>query len=172
MQQNEGGELCRGTATRSRTQALASRPPPLHPPAGSHSVVGPRGQRRGIRPNLHEKLAPFFFSVSFPKDVGISTRRGARCACPLSRVREVSTTCDGGGISEADGSLVFPEVARPATGEGISARLIVPHVFDCGWWFIIDAIFGHSSGPGVSTRWSFLNHGVAERKRLDLGKLT
>ena len=35
------------------------------------------------------------------KDVGISTRRGARCACPLSRargVREVSATCDGDGV--------------------------------------------------------------------------
>ena len=62
------------------------------------------------------------------KDVGISSRRGARCACPLSRaggVREVSATCDGDGVSETDGSLVLPEILRPAPGEGINARLIV-----------------------------------------------
>ena len=65
------------------------------------------------------------------KDAGISTRRGARCVCPLSRargVRKVSATCDGDGVSETDGSLVLPEILRPAPGEGISARLIVPHV--------------------------------------------
>ena len=63
------------------------------------------------------------------KDVGISTRRGAKCACPLSRargVRKVCTTCDGGGVSESDGSLVLPEILRPAPCEGISSRLIVP----------------------------------------------
>ena len=43
-------------------------------------------------------------------------------------MREVSTKCDSDGIAEADGSLMFPEVLRPVTGEGISARLIVPHV--------------------------------------------
>ena len=65
------------------------------------------------------------------KDVGMRTRRGARYACPLSRargVRKVSATCDGHGVSETDGSLVLPEVLRPAPGEGINARLIVPHV--------------------------------------------
>ena len=62
------------------------------------------------------------------KDVGISSRRGARCACPLSRAggaREVTATCDGDGVSETDGSLVLPEILRPAPGEGINARLIV-----------------------------------------------
>ena len=40
----------------------------------------------------------------------------------------MSSTCDSDGVSEADGSLMFPEISRPAPGEGISARLIVPHV--------------------------------------------
>ena len=65
------------------------------------------------------------------KNVGISTRRGARCVCPLSRergVRKVSATCDGYGVAETDGSLVLPELLRLAPGEGIIARLIVPHV--------------------------------------------
>ena len=43
-------------------------------------------------------------------------------------MREVSATCDSDGVAEADGSLMFPEVLRPAPGEGISARLGVPHV--------------------------------------------
>ena len=70
------------------------------------------------------------------KNVGISTRRGARCVCPLSRargMREVSATFDGDGVSEADVSLVFPEVLRPGPGEGISARLIVPHEIRAGF---------------------------------------
>ena len=62
------------------------------------------------------------------KDVGISNLRGARCTSPLSRARGVSATCDNDGSPEADGSLMFPEVLRPAPGEGISERLIVPHV--------------------------------------------
>ena len=56
------------------------------------------------------------------KDVGISTRRGARCVCPLSRAREarkVSATCNGYSIAETDGSLVLPEVLRPATSSDI-----------------------------------------------------
>ena len=60
------------------------------------------------------------------KDVGISTRRGARCACPLSRARgarKVSATCDGDGVSETDGSLVLPEVLRPAPGETVKASV-------------------------------------------------
>ena len=51
------------------------------------------------------------------KDVGISKRRGATCTSPLANARgvlEVSATCDGDGIAEVDGSLVFPEVLRPA----------------------------------------------------------
>ena len=65
------------------------------------------------------------------KDVDISTRRGARSACPLSRargVREVRATCDGDGVSETGGSLVIQEILRPAPCEGTNARLIVPHV--------------------------------------------
>ena len=65
------------------------------------------------------------------ENVGISNRRGARCMSPLARtrgVREVSATCDSDGIAEADSSLMFPEVLTPAPGEGITARLIVPHV--------------------------------------------
>ena len=63
------------------------------------------------------------------KDVGISNSSMARCTSPLSRargVREVSATCDSDGVAEADGSLMFPEVLRPASGEGISARLAPP----------------------------------------------
>ena len=65
------------------------------------------------------------------EDVGISNRRGARCKSPLSRtrgVREVSATCNSHSVAEADGSLVLPEVLRPAPGEGISAGLVIPHV--------------------------------------------
>ena len=50
-------------------------------------------------------------TVREAKDVGISTRRGARCACPLSRargVRKVSATCDGDGVSET--KLLFVAV--------------------------------------------------------------
>ena len=43
-------------------------------------------------------------------------------------MRKVSATCDGDSVAETDGSLVLPEILRPAPGEGISARLIVPHV--------------------------------------------
>jgi hypothetical protein len=63
------------------------------------------------------------------KDVGIGNQRGARRTSPLARarrVREVSATYDSDGVAKADGSLMFPEVLRPAPGEGISARLIVP----------------------------------------------
>ena len=45
-----------------------------------------------------------------------------------SGVREVSVTCDSDGVAEADDSLIFPEVLRPAPGESIGASLIVPHV--------------------------------------------
>ena len=58
------------------------------------------------------------------KDVGISNRRGARAR----GVREVSATCDSNGVAEADGSIMSPEVLRPAQGESISARLGVPHI--------------------------------------------
>ena len=50
---------------------------------------------------------------------------------PLARtrgVREVSATCDIDSVAKADCSLMFPEVLRLATREGISARLILPHV--------------------------------------------
>lgn len=43
-------------------------------------------------------------------------------------VREVSARCDSDSVAEADGSLMFPEVLRPAPGEGISAGLVAPHV--------------------------------------------
>ena len=43
-------------------------------------------------------------------------------------VREVSATCDSDSVAEADCSLMFPEVLRPAPREGISAGLIFPHV--------------------------------------------
>ena len=62
------------------------------------------------------------------KDVGIGNRRGVRCAGPRERtkgVRKVSATCDGDGVAEPNGSFMFPEVLRPAPGEGISASLII-----------------------------------------------
>ena len=65
------------------------------------------------------------------KDVGIASRRGMRATSPMARtggVREVSTTRDGDRVAEADGSLMFPEVLRPAPDEGISAGLVAPHV--------------------------------------------
>ena len=65
------------------------------------------------------------------KDVGISIRWRTRYTSPLSRargLREVSATCDSDGGAEADGGLVFPEILRPAPGEGIGARLIFPLV--------------------------------------------
>ena len=58
------------------------------------------------------------------KDVGIGNRRGARSTSPLARtreLREVSATCDRDSVAEADGSLMFPEILRPAACEGISA---------------------------------------------------
>ena len=64
------------------------------------------------------------------KDVGIANRRWTRDTSPLARtrgVREVSTTRDDDCIAEADGSLTFPQVLRPAPGEGIRARLMIPH---------------------------------------------
>ena len=64
------------------------------------------------------------------EDVSIANRRGARDTSPVARtrgVREVSATRDGDRIAEADGSLMFPEVLRPAPGEGIRARLMIPH---------------------------------------------
>ena len=51
------------------------------------------------------------------------------CMSPLARTRgarEVSATCDSDSVAEADCSLMFPEVLRPAPREGISAGLIVP----------------------------------------------
>ena len=65
------------------------------------------------------------------EDVSIANRRGTRDTSPLARtrgVREVSATRDCDCIAEADGSLMFPEVLRPAPGEGIRARLMIPHV--------------------------------------------
>ena len=60
-----------------------------------------------------------------------TNQRGTRDTSLLARtrgVREVSTTRDGDRIAEADGSLMFPEVLRPAPGEGIRTRLMIPHV--------------------------------------------
>ena len=65
------------------------------------------------------------------KDVGVGSRSGTRCTRPLARtwgVREVSAPRNSDCIAEADGSLMFPEVLRPATGEGIRTWLMIPHV--------------------------------------------
>jgi hypothetical protein len=43
-------------------------------------------------------------------------------------VREVSATCDSDSVAEDEGSLMFPEVLRQVTGEGINAGLVVTHV--------------------------------------------
>ena len=50
----------------------------------------------------------------------------AHCRGRGGCARNVTATCDVDGVSETDGCLVLPEVLRPAPGEGISARLIVP----------------------------------------------
>ena len=65
------------------------------------------------------------------QEVGISIWIGARYTSPLSRergVHKVSATCDSHDVAEADGSLMFPQVLRPAPREVISAWLVVPHV--------------------------------------------
>ena len=65
------------------------------------------------------------------KDVGVGRRSGTRCSRPLAGtwgVREVSATRNSDCSAEADGSLMFPEVLRPAPGEGIRARLMIPDV--------------------------------------------
>ena len=65
------------------------------------------------------------------KDVGVGRRSRTRCSRPLAGtwgVREVSATRNSDCSAEADGSLMFPEVLRPAPGEGIRARLTNPHV--------------------------------------------
>ena len=92
------------------------------------------------------------------KDVGISTRGGARCVCPLPRARGAQGERDvrRDGVAENDGSLVLPEVLRPSPVEGISARLMVPHVGKvlhgvpvgedvplASKWFPPRALFGH-----------------------------
>ena len=48
MQPHEGGERCRGTATPVKDAGASEHEgsaPTSSPPAGSHSVVGPRGPR-------------------------------------------------------------------------------------------------------------------------------
>ena len=65
------------------------------------------------------------------KDVGVGSRSGTRCPRPLAGtwgVREVSATRNSDCSAEADGSLMFPEVLRPAPGEGIRTGLMIPHV--------------------------------------------
>ena len=62
------------------------------------------------------------------EEVGMSKRRVAGPLSETRGVREVSATCNSHSVAEADGSLVLPEVLRPAPGEGISARLVIPHV--------------------------------------------
>ena len=65
------------------------------------------------------------------KDVGVGGRSWTRCSRPLSGtwgVREVSPPRNSDCSAEADGSLMFPEVLRPAPGEGIRTWLMIPHV--------------------------------------------
>ena len=55
------------------------------------------------------------------KDVGVGGRSWTRCSRPLAGtwgVREVSAPRNSDCSAEADGSLMFPEVLRPAPGEG------------------------------------------------------
>ena len=61
------------------------------------------------------------------KDIGISSRSRTRCTSPRARtwgVCEVSAR-DSDCIAEADGSLMFPEVLRPAPGEVIRTWLML-----------------------------------------------
>ena len=57
------------------------------------------------------------------KDVGISTRRGARCACPLSREGGAQGERDvrrGDGVSETDGYVsIFSRFSRFSRLESI-----------------------------------------------------
>ena len=65
------------------------------------------------------------------KDVGVGRRSRTRCSRPLAGtwgVREVSATRNSDCSAEADGSLMLPEVLRPAPGEGIRTGLMIPHV--------------------------------------------
>ena len=77
------------------------------------------------------------------KDVGISTIEGrdARAHCRgRGGARKVSAMCDGDGDSETDGSLVLPEILRPAPGEGISKYCVwLRLVFDDDdlYWYTI-----------------------------------
>ena len=86
---------------------------------------------------------------------------------PLSRtrgVREKSATRDSHRVAEADGSLMFPEVLRPAPSECIRARLMIPDVGK--------VLEGAPLGKDFfDCSWSLLNHGVAQRMRLNLGNL-
>ena len=41
---------------------------------------------------------------------------------------EVRETCDRDGLAKADGRLMLPKILRQVTSEGISSRLVVPHV--------------------------------------------
>ena len=74
MQLHEGGErsAAEGRQPRLRTRARVSRgghPPTCTPPAGSHTVVEPRGPRDQTQ--LARQLAPFFLSIgsslAFPR---------------------------------------------------------------------------------------------------------
>ena len=53
-----------------------------------------------------------------------SSARERRRVCSATRARPRNSDC----IAEADGSLMFPEVLRPAPGEGIRTWLMIPHV--------------------------------------------
>ena len=64
-------------------------------------------------------------TIEYPERGVPGEGRNAHAHCRGRGVREVSATCDGDGVSETDGSLVLPEILRPAPSEGINARLIV-----------------------------------------------
>ena len=49
------------------------------------------------------------------EEVGMSKRRVAGPLSETRGVREVSAAGDSDGVAEADGSLMLPEVWRPAT---------------------------------------------------------
>ena len=58
------------------------------------------------------------------KIVGISNRTGVRPVSRLMGVHEMTATCDSDGVAEADSSLMFPAILRPAPGKAS----VVPHV--------------------------------------------
>ena len=93
--------------------------------------LNPIYERELNKPNVHQMKGRWNVSndgEGGAKDVGISNWRGSSPLSETRGVREVSAAGHGDGVAKADGSLMSPEVLRPASAEGISARLSFPHI--------------------------------------------